>query len=133
MRGYIGVVRRSASVNARVSLTLVAGHDPAAPGSNVDAGDGLVVSFELIVQLKGISNPLVQVDGRVSRDSQSLAISRVRVVRDGAVKEVVNFGRHGGLDGGAKRVRSNSGGGIDGRSVNRSLSLLLPFVLGIKR
>lgn len=59
---------------------------------DIDTGDGLVVAFQLILQLEGISDFTVQFDGRVLGHSQCLAISREGVVSDWAVEEVVNFG-----------------------------------------
>lgn len=50
------------------------------------------MALELILQLKGISNSVVKLDGRVPRNGEGLAVGRERVVGDRAVEKVVDFG-----------------------------------------
>lgn len=71
---------------------LRAGDNLPALGSDVNAGHGLVVSSELILQSKAISRASVKLDAGVPRNGKQVAISAERVVRDGLVEKQVDFG-----------------------------------------
>lgn len=71
---------------------LRAGHNAPAVGSNVDTRDSFVVALELILQLVGIADLAVKLNSGVASDGEDGMISRERVVGDGVVEEVVNFG-----------------------------------------
>lgn len=69
-----------------------AGHNAPAVGGNVDTGDGLVVSLQLILKLEGVSGPAIELNGRIASDGERLAVGRERVVGDGGVEKVVDLG-----------------------------------------
>ncbi len=74
------------------------GDDAAGAGSDVDTGDGLVVTLELVLQLEGRTNSSIEFDRRILGNGESVAIGREGVVGNGAVEELVNFGSsHRGL------------------------------------
>ena len=68
-----------------------ASHNAPGVGSNVDTSYGLVMPLELVLELKGVANPAIQLDRRVPSDGEGLPISREGVVRNGIVEEVMNF------------------------------------------
>lgn len=72
--------------------TLRASHNAPGVGGNVDAGDKLVMSLELVLELEGIADSAVELDLGVAGNSQGLAIGREGVVGDGVVEEMVDLG-----------------------------------------
>ena len=76
--------------------TLRTGDNLASIGSNVNTGYRLVMSFQLISQLKLPTRPLIQVHSAFTRNSEGLTVSRKRVIRNGMVEEVMNFRRSHG-------------------------------------
>jgi hypothetical protein len=72
---------------------LRAGHDAAAVGGDVDAGDQLVVTSEFILQAELVALLGVELDVVGAGHSQGVAVGGERVVGDWGVKEVVDFGR----------------------------------------
>lgn len=74
-----------------VLLTLRAGDDATAAGCNIHARYGLVVALELILELEGVANLAVEIDGRIAGNGQSLVVSGEGVIRDWTVEKVVNF------------------------------------------
>ncbi len=73
-------------------LTLRAGNNTTRVGSNINTRHRLVVALELVLELEGIADLAVELNCRVSGDSKRLAVGRERVVRNGVVEEMVNFG-----------------------------------------
>ena len=69
-----------------------ASDDAPAVGSNVHAGDGFVVPFQLVLELEGIAHLPVELDGRVPSYGKGLVVRRERVVGNGVVEQVVDFG-----------------------------------------
>lgn len=51
------------------------------------------MALQLLLELESISDPAVQLDIVLSRNGQGLAVLRERMVRNGVVEEVVDFGR----------------------------------------
>lgn len=51
--------------------TLRGGHNATRIWCNVDTGDGLIMSLQLVLQLERIASRSIELDGRVSRDGQS--------------------------------------------------------------
>ena len=96
----VAVYRSSACLAMRLAMrlrersvrTLGACHDATTARSNVDAGDRLVMSLELILELERIPALAVKLDGRVSGNGQGFVVRREGVVRNGIVEEVVNLG-----------------------------------------
>lgn len=75
---------------------LRAGDNLARVGSNVDAGDELVVTAQLVVQGETGAIGRVQLDRVVSSDGKCLAVGRERVIGDWVVEEMVDLrGGHG--------------------------------------
>lgn len=85
-------MERSCEQGLRRDRTLRAGNNAAAVRGNVDTGDRLVVALQNVCQLESISSLAVQLDGRVPGNSQSCVVGRERVVGNGVVEQVVNFG-----------------------------------------
>ena len=79
-------------VRRQMTHTLGAGDNATTVRSNVNAGDGLVVALELVLQLEGIANLAIELDGGVSGNGQRLMVRREGMVSDGAVEKMVNFG-----------------------------------------
>lgn len=73
-------------------ITLRASHD-AATGRDVNTSDGLVMSLELITQLKGVSSLSVELDGGVAGNSERAAVGRERVVGNWVMEKMMNLGR----------------------------------------
>lgn len=76
--------------------TLRACHNAPTVGSDINTGDSLVVTLELILELVVVANPAVQLNSCVSSNGKDGMIGRKGVIGNWAVKEVVNFG--GGHD-----------------------------------
>lgn len=72
--------------------TLRAGHNSSRTQSNINAGDHLVMSLQLILELKSIASSSIKLNVGVSCHGQRLLVGREGVVGDGVVEEVVNFG-----------------------------------------
>ncbi len=72
---------------------LRARHDAARAGGDVDAGHGLVVALELVLELEGGAGAAIELDGGVAGDGEGLVVGRERVVRDRVVEQVVHLGR----------------------------------------
>ena len=70
---------------------LRAGDNLARVGGNVDAGNELVVTAQLIFQSEAGAIGRVQLDCVVASDGESLAVGREGVVGDGMVEEVVDL------------------------------------------
>jgi hypothetical protein len=51
------------------------------------------MAFKLVLQLESIADLTVELDSSVSGDSKDGVIGRERVVGDGVVEKVVDFGR----------------------------------------
>lgn len=76
----------------RRDRTLRARHNAATVRGNINTGDRLVMALQHICQLESISSLAVQLNRRVSGNSQSCMVGRERVVGNGVVEKVVNFG-----------------------------------------
>lgn len=59
-----------------VISTLGAGHDASTLESNINAGDSLVMAFQLIFELESIAFSTIQFNASVSCNSQSLFVCR---------------------------------------------------------
>lgn len=66
--------------------TLRRGHNATRVGCNIDTGDGLVMPFQLVLELECIASSPVKLDGRVPRDGQSRSVGGERVVGNRVVK-----------------------------------------------
>jgi hypothetical protein len=96
IRTHCGLSRVSclaAFANRSVLLTLGACHDLAGVGGNVDTGDRLVMSCELILQLELSTSPLVKIHVVLPGYCERLAIGGEGVIRNGMVEEMVDFWR----------------------------------------
>lgn len=76
--------------------TLGASHNLARIRSDINGGNGLIVTGELVIQGEARAIVLVELNSVVACDGKELAIGREGVVRNALVKEEVDFwGRHG--------------------------------------
>lgn len=71
--------------------TLRTRNDHATMRGNIDAGDRLVMSLELILKSEVASRPSVELDVDIPRNCKCLPVGGERVVGDWVVEEVVNF------------------------------------------
>lgn len=85
-------MERSSEQGVRRDRTLRARNNATAVRGNIDTGDRLIVTLQHICQLESISSLAVQLNGRVAGNSQSCVVGRERVVGNGVVEQVVNFG-----------------------------------------
>lgn len=71
--------------------TLRASDNSSAVQSNVHTGDRLIMTLQLVFQLKSSPGSSIELNSGVSCNSQRLLVSREGVVGDGMVEEVVDF------------------------------------------
>ena len=72
--------------------TLRACNNAARVRCNVDTRDQLIVALQLVLELEGIADLAIQLDGRIPGNRNGLAISGEGMVGDGVVEEMVDFG-----------------------------------------
>lgn len=75
-----------------MSRTLGARYNPSTLWCDINTSDGLVVTFQFILELELMPCSTIQLNTGISGDSQRLPVSGEGMVGDGVVEKVVDFG-----------------------------------------